>query len=81
MPQITFRTVIKLLIWSLIVGAILSWLNVSPLGIVNAFIASIRDVARDFQVHAWNFGSYILLGAVIVVPLWALSYIVRATKR
>ena len=77
MPQITVGTVIKLILLSLVVGLLLSWFDVNP-----------RDVLRDFfgnidAVLQWSvdvFGSaaaYILLGAVIVVPIWAILFALR----
>lgn len=64
------RTLVKLLVISFIVGAVMSAFNWYPMDVVNA--------ARTFFVEAWNtgfaalgrFGHYLMLGAVIVVPVF-----------
>jgi hypothetical protein len=62
--------VLRLLVVSLIVGALLMWLDIHP-----------RDVIRgleNFILRIWNMGfeavrelaQYVFAGAVIVVPVW-----------
>jgi hypothetical protein len=62
--------VLRLLVVSLIVGALLMWLDIHP-----------RDVIRgleNFVLRIWNMGfeavrelaQYVFAGAVIVVPVW-----------
>ncbi|MEX3006877.1 DUF6460 domain-containing protein [Hoeflea sp. TYP-13] len=64
------RTVVKLIVISFIVGAVMSAFHWYPIDVVYAI--------RDFLVNVWNlgfaalgrFGDYLLLGAVIVVPVF-----------
>jgi hypothetical protein len=64
------RTLVKLIVISFIVGAVMSAFNWYPLDIVIA--------VRDFLVNLWNlgfaalgrFGDYLVLGAVIVIPVF-----------
>ncbi|MEM9107578.1 MAG: DUF6460 domain-containing protein [Pseudomonadota bacterium] len=64
------RTLVKLIVISFIVGAVMSAFNWYPLDIVYAI--------RDFLVNLWNlgfaalgrFGDYLVLGAVIVIPVF-----------
>lgn len=64
------RTLVKLIVISFIVGAVMSAFNWYPLDIVYA--------VRDFLVNIWNlgfaalgrFGDYLVLGAVIVIPVF-----------
>ncbi|MEM6460594.1 MAG: DUF6460 domain-containing protein [Pseudomonadota bacterium] len=64
------RTAVKLIVISFIVGAVMSAFNWYPMDIVYA--------VRDFLVNLWNlgfaalgrFGDYLLLGAVIVIPVF-----------
>ena len=64
------RTLVKLVVISFIVGAVMSAFNWYPLDIVYA--------VRDFLVNLWNlgfaalgrFGDYLVLGAVIVIPVF-----------
>jgi hypothetical protein len=62
----------KLLFLSLIVGAVMTLLNISPLGLFDAvarFVRSVLDLGTDavYEVAKW-----IAAGALIVVPLWLL---------
>ncbi len=62
--------VTRLFFISLIVGALLMWLDIRPWDIINA-------VERLFQ-RLWNLGfdaireiaEYVLAGAILVVPVW-----------
>lgn len=64
------RVVLKLAVASFIVGMIMASLGLSPWDIILG--------TRDFFVRLWNMGfaaidqflGYLLLGAVIVVPIW-----------
>ncbi|MEM8877217.1 MAG: DUF6460 domain-containing protein [Pseudomonadota bacterium] len=61
---------LRLLILSLVVGVILSVLGISPYDIIDGF--------RDLVIRIYNMGfeaidliwRYILIGAVIVLPIW-----------
>ncbi len=64
--------VVKLLFLSLIVGALLAFLGLTPRSLWRAlrdFVLSIWDMGADaiFQIAQWT-----ILGALIVVPLWLL---------
>ncbi len=67
------RVLFRLIFLSLIVGIILAALDFSPLTLIYSI--------QDFFVRIWNmgfsalerFGSYFLLGAMVVVPLWIIS--------
>lgn len=63
----------KLIFLSLLVGAFMAFLGITPLGLIEGlfnWISSVLDLSLDTvkQVGLW-----ILYGAVIVVPLWLLS--------
>ena len=66
------RVIIKLLILSVAVGFLMSIFGLYPDDILFA--------ARDFVIHLWNkgfktlgkLGDYLLLGAVIVIPVFVL---------
>ena len=65
--------VLRLIVLSFLAGALLMWLDLKPLDILLAF--------ERFARHVWNLGfeavrdvlQYVAAGALIVVPLWALS--------
>jgi hypothetical protein len=77
LPRITGSTVIKLLVLSLIVGLILAGLNIDPKNV----LYSLRDGAiRLFEMGVDAFGwafTYILIGAVVVIPVWLVLYLLR----
>lgn len=73
-------TVIKLVVASLVVGAIMKWLNVDALGMVRWLGNSLRDVAAMMgDVFDWAVGP-ILLGATIVIPIWLIALLMRRVR-
>src|SRR3546814_4815518 len=71
MPKITPGTILKLLILSFFVGWGLSLLDLTPLELMRGVFDRFDDL---FDWISRSFGtivSYVLLGAVIVVPIWA----------
>jgi hypothetical protein len=64
---------VKLIFLSLLVGAFLAFLGITPLGLFEGlfdWIASIFDLSFETVQEV---GLWILYGAVIVVPLWLIS--------
>lgn len=61
---------LRLLFASLVVGALLMWLNVEPMDLVrHAILVLERLWAMGFEAFG-QAGHYILAGAVIVLPIW-----------
>jgi hypothetical protein len=64
---------VRLLVVSLVVGALLVWLDIDPLSIV--------DAVERLGQHVWGMGfeavrelgRYLAAGALIVVPVWFLA--------
>lgn len=72
MNKSTMHIIWKLLVVSLLVGLALDFFDISPADLIHDIpetIGRIYDVAID--VFEWG-GRYILLGAIIVVPVWVL---------
>lgn len=64
---------VKLLFLSLLVGAFLAFLDLTPFLLIDRVISWIRSVF-DFSFETVReVGRWILYGAIIVVPLWLLS--------
>ena len=64
---------IRLALISIVVGIVLSALGITPANIVDRLQFLIRRIAdMGFDVFGWA-GRYLLLGAVIVVPIWLLG--------
>ena len=80
MPRISGGTVVKLLIFSLLVGLVLAGLNVGP---QDVFQYGIDNVEKIFNWAVDLFGkafTYILLGAVVVIPIWLVFYLLRMVR-
>lgn len=83
-----FGTLFRLLLASLVVGLVLTWLDVEPGDLVAraraAFdwaLAAIRGVTGDLVGSAGDLVGYVLVGAVVVVPIWIVSRLVKALRR
>jgi uncharacterized oligopeptide transporter (OPT) family protein len=80
MPKGLGSTILKLLIASLLVGLVMSWFDITPRSLIENFGDT---VVRMFANLASFFGwavDYILLGAVIVVPLWLIVFLIDRMK-
>lgn len=76
-PRITGNTVVKLLVLSLVVGLILTGLNIDPKNIlISMRDGAIRLFEMGVDVFGWAF-TYILIGAVVVIPIWLALYLLR----
>jgi hypothetical protein len=69
---------VRLLFVSLIVGALLTWLGISPWEIVRN--------ARQIVVNLWNMGfgafrelfEFVIAGAILVIPIWLILRLMNA---
>ena len=81
MNREAFRTVIKLLIASLIVGLVMAMLNVTPLGLI-------QNLGENFEkmfnaavgAASWAI-TYVVMGAIIVVPIWLIFRLLGAKSK
>lgn len=80
MPRITVATLVKLLVACLVVGALMSWFGWTP----QAFWLWVRDLFVDAFASAERWAGsvlgYVLIGAVVVVPIWLARYVWRAVR-
>lgn len=73
--------VAKLAVASLIVGLLLSWLDINPRMLLRDLPELLRDMIR-FLLSTVDWAlPYILLGAVIVVPVWGAFALLRVLRR
>lgn len=80
MPKITARTIVKVLVASLLVGMLLAALNIDPHNILKSMEAAFYKLA-DMGVEFFSWAiKYVLIGAVIVVPVWLISYVWRIIR-
>lgn len=80
MPRITLATVVKLVVASILVGAVMAYLDVQPLEVWRWLADRVGDVLADIRTYASRALTYLLLGAVVVVPIWLLFYLWRALR-
>lgn len=76
----SLRVIIKLIILSLIVGAALAFVDLSPLELLNRFW---RFLTRIFDLGfgaLGDLGQWLAAGALIVVPIFIISRLWRARK-
>jgi|ETNmetMinimDraft_8_1059916.scaffolds.fasta_scaffold889342_1 Na+/H+-dicarboxylate symporter len=77
MPKITGGTVVKLLIVSLLVGIVLAVLNIDPQNVLQSARDGVESlIEMGASVFGWAF-KYVLIGAVVVVPIWLVLYLLR----
>ena len=70
----------RLILVSILVGVVLSALGLDPFDIVHSIerlIRSIWDMGFDAVRWLWR---YLLLGAVIVVPIWIVLRLINAPR-
>ena len=75
------KVLIRLALLSLIVGALMLWLDIKPLQIIEAaqrFAKRISEMGFDAVREA---GQYIVAGAVVVVPIWFILRLLGSRSR
>jgi hypothetical protein len=81
MPKITLATLFKLVLASFLVGLALAVFDVTP----HELLGWLRRLAAAVAADLWGWlawaVSHVLIGALVVVPLWLLSLAWRAIRR
>jgi hypothetical protein len=72
---------VKLLLVSLLVGIILVWLDLTPIGLYRGIGNLIRSVIANGFDGMREIGRYVVTGAMIVIPIWVLLRLLDARKR
>lgn len=70
MNNLSFNTILKLAVYSIIVGAVMYYLNISPGSILSTVTNALSGVWNWLKNSGFE---YMLLGATIVIPLYLLS--------
>jgi Family of unknown function (DUF6460) len=71
---------IKLVILSVIVGALLKWTGLSPVSLVYGLDALVRELLGTGWDAVRNIGTYALYGAMVVVPIWFVARLINQRK-
>ena len=81
MPRIGPGTIVRLLLASFLVGLALAFLDITP----RELFAWIRQLACEIAADFWAWVSwamsYVLVGAVVVVPVWLVALLWRSLRR
>jgi hypothetical protein len=81
MPRNIVGTIVKIAVLSLIVGLILSALDISPARILEGLGVTARDaIDTGASLVAWAL-EYVIVGAVIVVPIWLIVAVIGSRRR
>lgn len=75
------RTLLRLFFYSLILGLVLSALSISPESMLGAIGGTVERIFR-VVVDAVEWAvPYVLIGAVVVVPIWFIMAALRYMRR
>ncbi|NKB19562.1 MAG: hypothetical protein GKS01_03360 [Alphaproteobacteria bacterium] len=81
MPNSAVSTIVKIAIISLLVGLALAFFDISPRSLVENLgetVVDIYEVVLSFL--KWSL-KYVLLGAVVVVPIWLVFFMIGLAKK
>ena len=73
--------IVRLIVISIIVGVVLSALNIRPDEIlyhVQRLIQRISDLGFDFVIKVFG---YFLVGAVVVIPIWLIARLLGVMRK
>jgi hypothetical protein len=71
---------VKLVFLSLLVGALLAFLDVTPADLVNRLIRMLRSIFGLSFDAVRDIGRWILYGAMIVVPVWIVVRLFKSAR-
>jgi Family of unknown function (DUF6460) len=64
---------VKLLFLSLLVGAFMAFLDITPFGLIEQVVEWIRSIFDLSFETVREVGRWIVYGAIIVIPIWLLT--------
>ena len=74
-------TVVKLVVVSLVVGYVISALDITPEDVLNNFGETIYSL-YNFGARAVKWAAeYVILGAIIVIPIWGIAALLNYLNR
>jgi Na+/H+-dicarboxylate symporter len=74
MPANIRDTIIKIVLFSFVVGLLLSFFDINPAQLLRNFGATAEKIFKIVaDVIEWGV-KYVLLGAVVVVPIWLIFF-------
>ncbi len=74
MPANIRDTVLKIVLFSFVIGLLLSFFDINPAQLLRNFGATAEQIFKIVaDVIEWGV-KYVLLGAVVVVPIWLIIF-------
>ncbi len=81
LPPLRLGKIVKLVLLCLVVGLVLSVLGVEPLEFWS-WAGSVVSGLYDWLVGVFGkLGSYVVIGAAVVIPIWAARRLYRRLRR
>lgn len=81
MQKSVFSTVVKLAVISLLVGMALAFFNITPQSLLENLGGTVIEIYRlVLRFLRWAL-EYVLIGAVVVLPIWLALYLVRMVRK
>lgn len=65
--------VVRLVVLSLVVGALMVWLDIDPMSVIDAIARLAHNVWGMGFGALRDLGRYLAAGALVVVPIWLLA--------
>lgn len=81
MQKSTVSRIVKLAVLSLLVGFALAFFDVDPRNLLTSLGSTVVEIYElVLQFLRWGV-KYVLLGAVVVVPIWLIFYLIDWAKK
>lgn len=81
MQKSAVSTIVKLAILSLLVGFALAFFDVDPRNLLTSLGSTVVEIYElVLRFLRWAI-KYVFLGAVVVVPIWLVFYLIKLSKR
>jgi predicted histidine transporter YuiF (NhaC family) len=74
-------TIVKLLLASLAVGLVMHWLEITPRSLIANFGETVARAYNALEGFAGWAVDYVLLGALVVVPIWLVVFLLGRFRR
>ena len=81
MPANVRDTIIKIVLFSFVIGLLLSFFDVDPAQLLRNFGATAEQIFKIVaDIIEWGV-KYVLLGAVVVIPIWLIFFAIGKLRR
>jgi len=81
MPADIKDTLIKILVFSFVIGVLLSFFEINPKELLANFGDTVQEIFSIVaRIIEWAV-KYILLGAVVVIPIWFIFFLLGKAKK